>query len=90
MLRSKSVVVALYIGQVSEAKLEWASQDAVTHLMDRRYLPTGEPQWTCRVWVKTVLARAAQGNQSMILPASLGKFVGDAPHYGYSSKHRSC
>ena len=75
MLQSRMVVVALYIGQVSEARLEWASQDAITHLMERRHLPRGEPQWTCRVWVKTVLAKVAQDNQSKTLTKDLGKFA---------------
>lgn len=44
MLRSNMVVVALYIGQVSEARLEWATQDAITHLIEQRHLPRGEPQ----------------------------------------------
>lgn len=76
MLGSKSVVVALYVGKMYPTRgkqyLDYASRDDVTHLMDRRYLPSNEPIWTCRVWVKRVLDIAEQ-HRYIDLPASLGK-----------------
>ncbi|TRX97952.1 hypothetical protein FHL15_001162 [Xylaria flabelliformis] len=53
-LRSKSMVVVLKIGSsVSLRALDTYASSV--HLMDPRYLPRGEVQWTCRVWVKEVL-----------------------------------
>lgn len=72
MLHSQSVVVALYVGPIAENCLDWASRDDVTHLMDPRYLPRGEPQWTCRVWVKTVL-EMAERQRYIRLPAGLDR-----------------
>ncbi|KAK4222192.1 hypothetical protein QBC38DRAFT_401978 [Podospora fimiseda] len=40
------------------------------HLMDPRYLPHGEQEWTCRVWVKEVL-NAMANNRVMKLPADV-------------------
>ncbi|KAH8752981.1 hypothetical protein F5883DRAFT_651138 [Diaporthe sp. PMI_573] len=87
MLQSRMVVAALYIGQVSEARLEWASQDAVTYLMERRHLPRGEPQWTCRIWVKTVLAKVAEDNQSKTLTEDLARI--ELAALATADKHRS-
>ncbi|ROV92533.1 hypothetical protein VSDG_06699 [Cytospora chrysosperma] len=71
MLHSQSVVVALYVGPIAENCLDWASRDEVTHLMDPRYpIPRGEPRWTCRVWVKTVL-EMAEHQRYIRLPAKL-------------------
>jgi hypothetical protein len=43
-------------------------------LMDKRYLPIGEPQWTCRVFVKQVLQRLHDKGH-IILPMSISKPV---------------
>lgn len=76
MLYSKSVVVALYVCQIDPTRgkqyLDYASGDDVTHLMDKRYLPSNEPIWSCRVWAKRVLD-IAQQNRYIELPATLGK-----------------
>lgn len=39
--------------------------------MDTRYLPRGERQWTCRVWVKQLL-KLLHDNRYIQLPWSLG------------------
>lgn len=78
MLQSRTVVAALYVGPIGKDQLVWATQDSVTNLMNPRALPRGEPRWTCRVWVKTVLAKA-QAQNYIKLPASLGKFVAKKP-----------
>lgn len=77
MLFSKSVVVALWVGQIDpnmgKQHFDYASRDDVTHLMDKRYLPSNEPIWTCRVWAKTILDTAHR-NRFIRLPATLGEF----------------
>lgn len=77
MLFSKSVVVALFVGELAPGKtreyFEHAIRDDVTHLMDKRYLPENEPIWTCRVWAKKVL-EIAQQIGCIRLPATLRKF----------------
>jgi hypothetical protein len=40
-------------------------------LMDTRYLPRGERQWTCRVWVKQLL-KLLHDNHYIQLPWSIG------------------
>jgi hypothetical protein len=45
---------------------------SAVRLMDKRYLPRGEPQWTCRVWVKEVLHVLVKRNH-IGLPKSVGK-----------------
>ncbi|KAK3989018.1 hypothetical protein QBC44DRAFT_308847 [Cladorrhinum sp. PSN332] len=46
------------------------SKKTAVPLMDRRYIPRGEPRWTCPVWVKEVLA-TLQKNGYIRLPADL-------------------
>ncbi|KAK0704499.1 hypothetical protein B0H67DRAFT_591538 [Lasiosphaeris hirsuta] len=53
--RSGSLVVVLKISHSPGIDAIEFCADAV-RLMDRRHLPSGESQWTCRVWVKEVLA----------------------------------
>ncbi|KAJ4391474.1 hypothetical protein N0V93_005091 [Gnomoniopsis smithogilvyi] len=76
MLQSRTVVVALYVGQMDpkmgKQHLDYASRDDLTHLMDKRYLPSNEPIWTCRIWAKTVLSIAHQ-NRYIQLPADLNR-----------------
>lgn len=75
MLFSQLVVVALYVGQLSpgatKEHFDYAFRDDGTHLMDKRYLPSNEPIWTCRVWAKRVL-EVAQQNGYIRLPGTFG------------------
>ncbi|KAI1745672.1 hypothetical protein F4680DRAFT_443143 [Xylaria scruposa] len=68
-LRSKSMVVVLKIGSSVSLRALDAYASSV-HLMDPRYLPRGEVQWTCRVWVKEVLYLLHKA-QLISLPCSL-------------------
>ncbi|KAI0161247.1 hypothetical protein GGR57DRAFT_454085 [Xylariaceae sp. FL1272] len=68
-LLSKTMVMILKIGSsISPDVLK--SHASSVHLMDPKYLPSGEPQWTCRVWVKEVL-RMLQIAKVLILPCSI-------------------
>lgn len=52
--RSSTMVVVLKIAD--SPGIDILRQCAASvHLMDPRYLPQGENEWTCRVWVKEVL-----------------------------------
>ncbi|KAI0449741.1 hypothetical protein F5B21DRAFT_493395 [Xylaria acuta] len=68
-LRSKSMVVVLKIGSSVSLRALDAYASSV-HLMDPRYLPRGEVQWTCRVWVKEVL-HLLHNAQLITLPCNL-------------------
>ncbi|KAK3332700.1 hypothetical protein B0T19DRAFT_482908 [Cercophora scortea] len=52
--KSRTMVVCMKIADLADRSAFEACASSV-RLMDRRYLPRGEPQWTCRVWVKEVL-----------------------------------
>ncbi|KAI1345431.1 hypothetical protein F5Y01DRAFT_320766 [Xylaria sp. FL0043] len=68
-LRSKSLITVFKIGgNISLQSLDACASSVP--LMDPRYLPRGEVQWTCRVWVKEAL-RALQEAGLLSLPCSL-------------------
>ncbi|KAK4466048.1 hypothetical protein QBC42DRAFT_259892 [Cladorrhinum samala] len=68
-LKSGSMVVVLKIAQsLSIEALDQCARSV--RLMDPKYLPRGERQWTCRVWVKEVLGVLHQ-NKYISLPADL-------------------
>ncbi|KAK4446310.1 hypothetical protein QBC34DRAFT_383463 [Podospora aff. communis PSN243] len=67
--RSGTLVVILKIAHTPGMDaLEFCANSV--HLMDPRYLPPGERQWTCRVWVKEVL-RLLNKSGYIKLPADL-------------------
>ncbi len=69
-LRSGTMVVVLRIAHSPGMDaIEFCAKTVC--LMDRRYLPSGESQWTCRVWVKEVLG-ALQKLGYFQLPSDLG------------------
>ncbi|TVY34923.1 hypothetical protein LOCC1_G006403, partial [Lachnellula occidentalis] len=70
-LRSRSMVVVLKIGDVSSASAIDRSVSRVP-LMSRSRLPPGEPQWTCRVYVKQAL-EALNQDRILRLPASVNQ-----------------
>jgi hypothetical protein len=55
-MKSKTMVACLKIASSPDPKALDAVAKSI-HLMDRRYLPANEPQWTCRVWVKELLSK---------------------------------
>ncbi|KAI1160385.1 hypothetical protein F5B18DRAFT_507709 [Nemania serpens] len=63
------MVVVLKIGSSISFRALDAYASSV-HLMDPRYLPRGEIQWTCRVWVKEVL-NLLHNAQLISLPCNL-------------------
>jgi len=66
------MVVVLKIAQsLSIEALDQCARSV--RLMDPKYLPRGERQWTCRVWVKEVLGVLHQ-NKYISLPADLSKY----------------
>ncbi|KAH7194488.1 hypothetical protein DER44DRAFT_889579 [Fusarium oxysporum] len=79
--KSKTMVVCLKIVEAPTVEYlnHYASQ---IPLMDPSYLPAGESQWTCRVWVKETLKRLHKNSQ-IVLPAhvdtieSYGKHTAD-------------
>ncbi|KAK3682891.1 hypothetical protein B0T22DRAFT_484909 [Podospora appendiculata] len=52
--KSKSMVVCTKVADLADRRAFEACASSF-RLMDHRYLPREEPQWTCRVWVKEVL-----------------------------------
>lgn len=74
MLQSQYSVCVLYIGQINPQALVQATQDNVTGLMNPRALPRHERQWTCRVWVETVLNYAAS-QRWIQLPAGMCTYL---------------
>ncbi|KAK3386431.1 hypothetical protein B0H63DRAFT_520533 [Podospora didyma] len=74
---SKTMIVLLKIADSPGfAAIDYCSQ--LVSLMDPRYLPKGERQWTCRVWVKEVLASLHE-NSYIQLPIDLIKMKGARP-----------
>ncbi|RBR26209.1 uncharacterized protein FIESC28_00992 [Fusarium coffeatum] len=79
--KSKSMVVCLMIAKSPKAEYldHYASR---IPLMNCSHLPAGEPQWTCRVWVKETL-KALHEKGQIVLPAdidtieSYGKYTAD-------------
>lgn len=69
-LKSKTMVACLKIASSPGAQVvdEAAGQ---VGLMDRRYLPRGEQQWTCRVFVKQVLQKL-RDKRHIVLPKGVG------------------
>lgn len=65
------MVACLKIADSPGAQVVDAAADAVG-LMDRRYLPSSEPQWTCRVFVKQVLQRL-HNKRHIELPMDVGE-----------------
>lgn len=75
MLNAKTLVVVFFLYDFGHSfpgarYLDWVTQDSITNLMNPQYLPAGEPRWTCRVWCKVVLEKAAWKDY-IKLPASL-------------------
>ncbi|CAJ2507752.1 Uu.00g089380.m01.CDS01 [Anthostomella pinea] len=67
--RSRTMVVFLAIAS-SPGVQQLESLASSIRLMDKRYLPKGESQWTCRVWVKDFLV-ALHRNHLIRLPESI-------------------
>jgi hypothetical protein len=70
-LRSESMIVCLKIGDAPSPKAIGECVNRVP-LMSRSRLPAGEPQWTCRVWVKEAL-NALHQYRVMNLPMGVSK-----------------
>ncbi|KAK3943595.1 hypothetical protein QBC46DRAFT_35571 [Diplogelasinospora grovesii] len=66
---SRSMVVALMVAQpVTWEQVSFCAKSV--RLMNPKYLPLGEPRWTCRVWVKEVI-KALQKSNYISLPESV-------------------
>jgi hypothetical protein len=69
--KSKSMLVCLKVADSPGLDALKSAASAV-RLMDKRYLPRGEPRWTCRVWVKEVIS-ALVTSRLIRLSISVGK-----------------
>lgn len=67
---SRTMVVVLKIANSPGMDAVESCTDSV-RLMDDRHLPSGERQWTCRVWVKEIL-KALHRTGYIRLPADVG------------------
>ncbi|ATY61874.1 hypothetical protein A9K55_007913 [Cordyceps militaris] len=70
-LKSKTMTCCLKVARAPSLESIKAVASTV-RLMDPRYLPRNEPLWTCRVWVKEVLA-SLEANGLTQLPVSVDR-----------------
>ncbi|KAG4222453.1 hypothetical protein PC116_g29073 [Phytophthora cactorum] len=69
-LQSSSAIVILKIANSPGMDILRQYAGSI-RLMDPRYLPHGEPEWTCRVWLKEVL-KSLHNDRYITLDVDIG------------------
>lgn len=97
MLESRTAVVALRIGPVTEDRLHEACGDGKTRLMNHGERPEGDDDWTCRGWASRVALETLpdlqkeHGEQVTTLPGNRSKSTAKLlPHIALLYIHGRC